>query len=248
MSFYRRLFRYGLAKIEFGSLKVNENFPGGESYTLSGTKPGYQRRCASAMRIFTGIACSTVKSVSARRTWRTRGKARISTRPCGGLHRTHFLPGFSGSGATQWFMNILGFTNRIRHFLRPNTQRISRRNIAAHYDIGNPLYELMLGRTMAYSGGVFANPQESLDKAQERKFGLICEKLQLSKKDHLLEIGSGWGGFAVYAAKNFGCKVTTVTISEQQYDYAKLKIQAAKLGHLIDLQLRDYRLLRGQVR
>ena len=247
MSFYRRLFRYGLSKIEFGSLKVNEDFQGGETYTLSGTKPGYQaeirvsdawfyRHCVLYGEIGFGEAYVD-------NTWDS-PDLNIALRWF--AQNARFLPGFSGSGAAQWFMNVLGFTNRIRHFLRPNTQRISRRNIAEHYDIGNPLYELMLGRTMAYSCGVFANPKESLDKAQERKFALICEKLQLSKKDHLLEIGTGWGGFAVYAAKNFGCKITTVTISEQQYNYAKLKIHAEKLGHLIDLQLKDYRLLDGK--
>jgi cyclopropane-fatty-acyl-phospholipid synthase len=121
------------------------------------------------------------------------------------------MPGFSGSSATTWFLNVLGFVNRVKHFFRPNTVKISRKNIAEHYDIGNRLYELMLGKTMAYSCGIFRKANESLDAAQERKFDSICRKLQLKKSDQLLEIGSGWGGFAIYAARNTGAK--TITIS-----------------------------------
>lgn len=247
MSFYRRLFRLGLAKVEYGSLQVTEDFSGGVHYTLTGTKPGYTaeicirdayfyRHCVLYGEV--GFGEAYVEG-----TWDA-DDLNVALRWF--AQNARFLPGFSGSGATQWFMNILGFYHRIKHFLRPNTRKISRRNIAEHYDIGNSLYELMLGRSMAYSCGVFANPKESLDKAQERKFALICDKLQLKKTDHLLEIGSGWGGFAIYAAKHFGCKITTVTISEQQYNYAKLKIHAAKLDSRIDLQLQDYRLLTGK--
>ena len=247
MSFYRKLFRYGLAKIQYGTLKVTEDFSGGESYTLAGAKPGYKaeirirdadfyRHCVLYGEV--GFGEAYVEG-----SWES-GDLNVALRWF--AHNARQMPGFSGSGATQWFINILGFYHRIKHFLRPNTHKISRRNIAEHYDIGNGLYELMLGKSMAYSCGVFANPKESLDKAQERKFALICEKLQLKKTDHLLEIGSGWGGFAIYAAKNYGCRITTVTISQQQFKYAKQKIRAAKLDKLIDLQLQDYRLLEGK--
>lgn len=247
MSFYRNLFRYGLSKVAYGSLKVAEDFSGGESYALQGRASGYTaeisikdsefyRHCVLYGEI--GFGEAYVEGM-----WQS-DDLNLALRWF--AQNARFLPGFSGSGVTQWFMNVLGFYHRIKHFLRPNTQKISRRNIAEHYDIGNGLYELMLGKSMAYSCGVFSNPKESLDKAQERKFALICEKLQLKKNDHLLEIGSGWGGFAIYAAKNYGCRITTVTISEQQFNYAKQKIRAAKLEKLIDLRLEDYRLLEGK--
>jgi cyclopropane-fatty-acyl-phospholipid synthase len=103
----------------------------------------------------------------------------------------------------------------------------------------------MQEKTMAYSCGIFRNERESLDVAQERKFETLCRKLQLKKTDHLLEIGSGSGGFAIYAAKKYGCRITTVTISEQQYNHAKEKIHKAKLDKQIDLRLADYRALEG---
>ncbi len=245
--FYRKLFRFGLSKIEFGSLAVTEKFPSGENYVLQGEKPGYRaefhitdpdfyRQAVLYGEIGFGEAFVDNTWDSPDLNLTLRWFAQNAMR----------LPGFSGAGVTAWFMNLLGFVNRIRHFLRPNTRRISRRNIAEHYDIGNPFYELMLGPTMAYSCGIYKNPRESLEAAQERKFDLLCRKLQLTKDDHMLEIGSGWGGFAIYAAKHYGCRITTVTISEQQFLYAQQKIRAAKLEKLIDIQIADYRTLTGK--
>jgi len=244
---YKNLFRHGLANIEFGTLTVIEKFPAGENYALKGAKPGYQaelhiyhtdfyRHAVLYGEIGFGEAyvAGAWDTPDLNRTLRWFARNAMQ------------LPGFSGARATAWFMNVLGFVNRVRHFLRPNTQRISRRNIAEHYDIGNIFYELMLGPTMAYSCGIYKSPRDSLDTAQERKFALLCRKLQLTQDDQLLEIGSGWGGFAIYAAKNFGCRVTTVTISEQQYLYAQQKIHAAKLENRIDLKLADYRTLTGR--
>lgn len=247
MRFYRKLFRYGLSKIEYGSLHVIENFRGGDNYTFGGKKPGYIATIEIVDPYFyrhvvlygeIGFGEAYVK-----KTWETQD-LNLTLRWF--AHNARTMPGFTGSSATTYFMNILGYFNRIKHFLRPNTQRNSRRNISAHYDIGNSLYEMMLGKSMAYSCGVFRGANDSLDAAQERKFALICEKLQLRKSDQLLEIGSGWGGFAIYAAKRYGCKITTVTISEQQYNYAREKISKARLEHLIDLQMCDYRLLTGK--
>lgn len=246
MKFYRKLFKYGLSKVEHGSLRVREAFPGGEDYVLGGKGPGYQaeisivdpyfyKHCVLYGEIGFGEAYVA-------RSWETED-LNLALRWF--AQNAERMPGFSGSSATTWFLNILGFVNRVKHYLRPNTMKISRKNISDHYDIGNPLYELMLEKTMAYSCGIFRNERESLDVAQERKFEALCRKLQLKKSDHLLEIGSGWGGFAVYAAKKYGCRITTVTISEQQYNYAKEKIRKAKLDKQIDLRLADYRTLEG---
>lgn len=99
---------------------------------------------------------------------------------------------------------------------------------------------------MMYSSAVFQNEQMSLEQASDYKKELICQKLKLQPMDHLVEIGSGWGGFAIYAAQNYGCKVTTITISEAQYQEAKQRIEAAGLSHRVDIQLKDYRLLEGK--
>ncbi len=135
---------------------------------------------------------------------------------------------------------------KLFHWLNRNTRSGSRRNIAAHYDLGNDFYALWLDRRMMYSGAVFEYPDMSLEAASVAKLDRICRKLNLSPKDHVLEIGTGWGGFAIYAAENYGCRVTTTTISQQQHDYAKEAIARAGLEDRITLLQSDYRDLEGQ--
>ncbi|HEX4049932.1 MAG TPA: cyclopropane-fatty-acyl-phospholipid synthase family protein [Steroidobacteraceae bacterium] len=134
---------------------------------------------------------------------------------------------------------------RAAHWLRRNSRAGSARNIAAHYDIGNQLYRLMLDETMAYSCGIFANEQTTLADASRAKFDAACRKLALEPADHLLEIGTGWGGLAIHAAQHYGCRVTTTTISRAQHDYARERIAAAGLTDRITLLLTDYRELSG---
>ncbi|MGD8874317.1 MAG: cyclopropane-fatty-acyl-phospholipid synthase family protein, partial [Gammaproteobacteria bacterium] len=133
----------------------------------------------------------------------------------------------------------------LRGYLHRNTLQGSRRNIEAHYDLGNALFELFLDKTMMYSCGIFDRPESSLQAASEAKLERICRKLQLQPSDHVLEIGTGWGGFALYAAQHYGCCVTTTTISRQQYEYAKQRVQAAGLEDRITLLFDDYRKLDG---
>jgi cyclopropane-fatty-acyl-phospholipid synthase len=140
---------------------------------------------------------------------------------------------------TSWAM-------KAAHLFRKNTKSGSKKNIAAHYDIGNELFQLFLDSKLMYSSAVFDKPDLNLEQASERKLQLICEKLQLSASDHLLEIGTGWGGMAIYAAKNYSCKVTTTTISKQQYEYAKARVEAEGLQDCITLLFEDYRDLTGQ--
>ncbi|MES1196693.1 MAG: cyclopropane-fatty-acyl-phospholipid synthase family protein, partial [Steroidobacter sp.] len=135
---------------------------------------------------------------------------------------------------------------KLFHFWNRNSRAGSARNIAAHYDIGNDFYKLMLDETMAYSCGMFATPQSTLHEASVEKFDAACRKLKLKPGDHLLEIGTGWGGMAIHAAKNYGCHVTTTTISKEQYEFAKEKVHAAGLQDRITLLLDDYRDLQGQ--
>jgi len=135
---------------------------------------------------------------------------------------------------------------RLLHWLNRNSRDGSRRNIAAHYDLGNDLFALMLDETMAYSCGVYERADATLHEAQLAKFERICRKLQLSPADHLLEIGTGWGGFAIHAASRYGCRVTTTTISREQHEWARERIAAAGLGDRVTLLLDDYRDLGGR--
>jgi cyclopropane-fatty-acyl-phospholipid synthase len=132
------------------------------------------------------------------------------------------------------------------HRLRRNTRAGSRRNIAAHYDLGNDFYRLWLDETMMYSCAVFERPDMDLHEASIAKLERICRKLNLKASDHVLEIGTGWGGFALYAARSRGCRVTTATISHRQYDLARQRISAAGLDDRVQVLLTDYRDLTGR--
>jgi cyclopropane-fatty-acyl-phospholipid synthase len=135
---------------------------------------------------------------------------------------------------------------RLLHWANRNSKRGSARNIAAHYDLGNELYQLMLDDTMAYSCGIFLNEDATLHEASIAKFDAVCRKLALTSSDHLVEIGTGWGGLAIHAAERYGCRVTTTTISREQHDFAKAKIAARGLSGRINLLFEDYRDLKGQ--
>jgi len=135
---------------------------------------------------------------------------------------------------------------KLFHATKRNTRKGSRRNIAAHYDLGNEFYQLWLDQQMMYSCAYFDTPETSLEDAATDKLDRICRKLNLSTDDTVLEIGTGWGGFAIHAAKKYGCNVTTTTISRQQFDYAKQAIADAGLDDKITLLLQDYRDLEGR--
>ena len=135
---------------------------------------------------------------------------------------------------------------RILHWLNRNSPEGSRRNIAAHYDLGNDFFALFLDETMAYSCGIFERPDATLYDASVAKFDAACRKLDLQPCDHLLEIGTGWGGLAIHAAQRYGCKVTTTTISKEQHALASERVAAAGLSARIDIRLDDYRDLQGQ--
>jgi cyclopropane-fatty-acyl-phospholipid synthase len=132
------------------------------------------------------------------------------------------------------------------HWLNRNTQDGSRKNIAAHYDLGNDFFKLWLDPSMMYSCAIFTPNDISLEAASTKKLHVICEKLDIKASDHIVEIGTGWGGFAIYAAQHYGCKVTTTTLSKQQFDEANARVEAAGLQDLITILLNDYRDLVGQ--
>jgi cyclopropane-fatty-acyl-phospholipid synthase len=131
-------------------------------------------------------------------------------------------------------------------WLARNTPGRSRARVAAHYDLGNDLFSLFLDPTMMYSCAVFDSPGVTLEEASLTKLERVCAKLDLSPDDHLLEIGTGWGGLAVYAAENHGCRVTTTTISREQHDYAVARVRDAGLSDRVTVLLEDYRDLRGR--
>jgi cyclopropane-fatty-acyl-phospholipid synthase len=137
---------------------------------------------------------------------------------------------------------------RVLHWLNRNSAAGSRRNIAAHYDLGNDLFALFLDETMAYSCAVFEREDATLHEAQVAKFERICRKLRLGPNDHLVEIGTGWGGLALHAARRYGCKVTTTTISREQHDWALQRLEEAGLLQTgqVTLLLEDYRDLAGR--
>ena len=147
--------------------------------------------------------------------------------------------------STGWFRRPAQLRRTIAHRLRRNTPRQSRRNIAAHYDLGNDFYRTFLDETMTYSSAVFASPEQSLADAQRNKYRRMAEGAGLTRGQHVLEIGTGWGGFALFAAGELGCRVTSVTISQEQHDLARERVRAAGLSDLVDIQLRDYRDITG---
>ena len=132
------------------------------------------------------------------------------------------------------------------HWINRNTRKGSQKNIAAHYDLGNDMFEQFLDPTMMYSAAQFLTADDTLEQAQLNKLQRICQKLDLKPEDHLLEIGTGWGSMALYAAQHYGCKVTTTTLSKEQFDYTKSRVEALGLQDQVTLLLEDYRDLTGQ--
>ena len=132
------------------------------------------------------------------------------------------------------------------HYLNQNSVKGSEINISKHYDLGNDFFSLFLDSTMMYSSAVFKNPHDSLYQGSIHKLEKICQGLELNSQDHIIEIGSGWGGFAIYAAQHYGCKVTTATISKEQYKHVRQKIKDLKLSHKVIVLFADYRHLKGQ--
>lgn len=145
-------------------------------------------------------------------------------------------------GVANWLTRAAAWVNSFRR----NTVAGSRRNIQAHYDLSNHFFETFLDDTMAYSAGLFSHPGATLQEASRAKFERVCKQLELSPRDRVLEVGSGWGGFAIHAAREYGCRVTTTTISPSQYRYARDAIERAGVADRVDIRLEDYRQLTGR--
>lgn len=139
-----------------------------------------------------------------------------------------------------------GLMNRLMHKLNRNSRSGSRKNIAAHYDLGNEFFKLFLDPSLMYSSAIYPSETSTLEEASLYKLDAVCSKLGLTEDDHLLEIGTGWGGLAIHAAKHYGCRVTTTTLSKEQYQHAQQAVAEAGLEDRITLLLKDYRDLTGQ--
>ncbi|ELI0635045.1 class I SAM-dependent methyltransferase [Vibrio harveyi] len=142
----------------------------------------------------------------------------------------------------SWITRLL---YKVSHWTNRNSQENSRKNIHAHYDLGNNLYEAFLDTNMLYSSALYNQVDDSLEQAQINKMERLCQQLELKSSDHVIEIGTGWGAMAIYMAEQYGCRVTTTTISEEQYAYAEQKINERGLTDKITLLKEDYRNLKG---
>ena len=236
----RRLVWRRLEKLDDGRLVIDDGGERREFGTVGRGLSGGQR---SRSAILVSIAIWFSAAVSARR-------RRISadTGPAttwSSLVRIFCRNAAVSTGLERGPARILSPLARIAHWLRRNTSSGSRRNIAAHYDLGNDFFSLFLDETMAYSCAIFPQAESTLYEASVAKFDRICRKLALTADDHVLEIGSGWGGFALHAAQKYGCRVTTTTISRKQYDYTRQQVEAAGLADRVTVLCEDYRALKG---
>ena len=162
------------------------------------------------------------------------------------LNHRH-APTLSGSSRAQLLaLNVLRAFDRLGHLLRPNSRATARRNIADHYDLSNDFFALWLDESMMYSAAKWDRADATLAEAQVAKNDALCRHLRLQPADHVLEIGTGWGGWSLHAASKYGCRVTTVTISQRQHDLAVQRIAAAGLAGRIEVRLQDYRDITGQ--
>ncbi len=156
-------------------------------------------------------------------------------------------PTMSGArGARGMALNLLRLANRLGHALRPNSVANAGRNIGEHYDLSNDFFALFLDPSMTYSAARWTRPGLTLEEAQREKNERLCQSLRLSPRDHVLEIGTGWGGWAIHAAGTHRCQVTTVTLSRQQFEYAERRVAEAGLGDRVSVRLTDFREIEGQ--
>jgi len=151
-----------------------------------------------------------------------------------------------GSKHQNSFLNLLHAINKWSHWMRPNTIDKAKVNIHEHYDLGNNFFSLFLDDTMTDSSAIFENQNQSLHDAQINKYENICQKLYLKPTDHILEIGCGWAGFACYAAQKYNVKITGITISQEQYDFATARVKEQGLSDQIEILLKDFRHMEGK--
>lgn len=234
----RALFRV-LERLEHGRLTIE--LPDGTTRTFAGASPGPDARLA--IRDWKAVGVMLRRSdVGIGECWRD------------GLVATPDMTAFllvclaNERALSEVFYGnpLVAFMLRVAHALRPNTRAGAKKNIHAHYDLGNDFYSLWLDATMSYSSALFTQPEEPLERAQDAKYERILRELEVEAGHHVLEIGCGWGGFAEYAARTRGCRVTGITISRAQLEYARERIRRAGLEAFVELRFCDYRDLAGE--
>jgi cyclopropane-fatty-acyl-phospholipid synthase len=235
----RRLVLSRMARLERGTLRINE---GGEVHAFAGTADGAVgtlevRDPAFYAELAYGGSVGAAESYML---------GHWSTPDLTGLLRLLLVNRDALDSLEGGLARLSAPLRLLAHRLHANTRAGSRRNISAHYDLGNDFFELMLDETMMYSCALFERPEATLAEASSAKLDLVCRKLGLGPDHHVLEIGTGWGGFALHAASRYGCRVTTTTISPSQHERARERVRAAGLDDRITVLLEDYRDLRGR--
>ncbi|MDQ3048975.1 MAG: cyclopropane-fatty-acyl-phospholipid synthase family protein [Bacteroidota bacterium] len=245
LSFYERTVLSMLSKMDQGQLSIT--MPGGELITLGNggggisaainiNNPDFFKRCVLYGDI--GFGESYVDG-----DWDSHNITDVIK---WFLLNVDNAPTVSGSNTRNFALNVLKFFNKLYHLKRSNSVNGSKKNISAHYDLNNDFFGLFLDPSMTYSSAYFKEEGMNLQQAQVEKYERLCQQLKLKTTDHVLEIGSGWGGNAIHIAKNHGCKVTTVTISEEQYKLAKERVEKENLSHKVEVVLKDYREIEGK--
>ncbi|MGR6468118.1 class I SAM-dependent methyltransferase [Rhizobium sp. PAMB 3182] len=234
LSLWQKIMCRMVDRIQVGSITLQ--FPGGRSHTVAGAEPGpdatlYLKNPRPIIRLMTsgdlGFAKSYIDG-----DW---DSPDISALLNFALLNEKALRSVIAASA------IWGKVALLRHRLRRNSKRGSRRNIAYHYDLGNDFYRLWLDETMTYSSALFEEPHLTLSEAQTAKYARIVRELEIGPDDHVLEIGCGWGGFAEYAIRQTGCRVTGLTLSKEQAAFASDRLERAGLGDKSDIRIEDYR-------
>jgi cyclopropane-fatty-acyl-phospholipid synthase len=257
-SFYERIFRRVLAPMQKGHLvlelpdgrrleygrargKRAARLPGGitESASILVRDAGFFRHCVLAGDI--GFAEAFVDG-----SWETPDLRAVIAWFLLNVDNAPTLSGSARKRARGWLLNVMHLSNRLGHLLRPNSRASSRQNISAHYDLSNQFFALMLDPSMMYSSAKWTGDNQSLEVAQREKNAALCRMLRLQPGDHVLEIGTGWGGWALHAARQHGCRITTLTNSVQQHALAVQRIQQAGLAHRVDVRCMDFRDISGR--
>lgn len=247
---YKHLFRFATKSMKNGSMRVLE--PGNNNYVLGNPESpheGYHNALIQINRpaefyrktvLFGDVGFSEAYMDG---DWETDNITNVLS---WFLLNVDSGPSTSGSKQFKPHIKLMNFFNRMYHIYRSNTVEGSKRNIVEHYDLGNDFYKLFLDKTMTYSSAYFQKDEVSLEEAQVAKYEALCKHLHLKKEHHLLEIGSGWGGFSLHVAKKYGCRITTITISDEQFAYAKELFKREGVDHLIEIKMLDYRKLEGK--
>jgi len=245
---YKKLFVHSLSKMRVGCLKVVD--PDGSFVLYGDTSKEYDAFNSAHVHVKTydfyrkciyfgdiGFAESYLDG-----DWETENISEVIS---WFILNVEDSPNLSGTKKSTLRLRLFNFVNRLYHLKRANTVTGSKKNIVEHYDLGNDFYKLFLDSTMTYSSAYFKSQKESLEDAQIQKYDALCQKIKLDSSHHLLEIGSGWGGFSTFAAAKYGCKITTITISDEQYKFAKELIEKKGLSNKIEIRLCDYRHITG---